>query len=135
VLDSRQRIRYIQTMTEILPAILIVEHDRLTLDLYQRALGQDFCIMAASDEQKALLLLESEDIRAIILEPVGLGDKGQSLLTRVKSKTRTRRLPVIVCTTMDERRLGFEMGASEYLVKPILPNTLRQMLLRVVAAA
>ena len=135
MLDSRQRIRYIQTMTEILPAILIVEHDRLTLDLYQRALGQDFCIMAASDEQKALLLLESEDIRAIILEPVGLGDKGQSLLTRVKSKTRTRRLPVIVCTTMDERRLGFEMGASEYLVKPILPNTLRQMLLRVVAAA
>jgi len=135
VLDSRQRNRYIQTMTEILPAILIVEHDRLTLDLYQRALGQDFCIMAASDEQKALLLLESEDIRAIILEPVGLGDKGQSLLTRVKSKTRTRRLPVIVCTTMDERRLGFEMGASEYLVKPILPNTLRQMLLRVVAAA
>ena len=135
MLDSRQRNRYIQTMTEILPAILIVEHDRLTLDLYQRALGQDFCIMAASDEQKALLLLESEDIRAIILEPVGLGDKGQSLLTRVKSKTRTRRLPVIVCTTMDERRLGFEMGASEYLVKPILPNTLRQMLLRVVAAA
>lgn len=135
MLDSGRRNRYIQNMTEILPAILIVEHDRLTLDLYQRALGQDFCIMTASDEQKALLLLESEDIRAIILEPVGLGDKGQSLLTRVKSKTRTRRLPVIVCTTMDERRLGFEMGASEYLVKPILPNTLRQMLLRVVAAA
>ena len=33
-------------------------------------------------------------------------------------------LPIIVCSTLDERRRGAELGIAAYLVKPVVPKTL-----------
>jgi DNA-binding response OmpR family regulator len=33
-------------------------------------------------------------------------------------------IPLIVCSTLDERRRGIALGAAAYLVKPTLPATL-----------
>jgi DNA-binding response OmpR family regulator len=42
-----------------------------------------------------------------------------------------RAVPIILCSALDERKRGLELGASAYLVKPVLPAALLEALRRV----
>jgi DNA-binding response OmpR family regulator len=113
-------------------AILIVEHDEATRELYLRELSRDFRVFACCDECAALELLRTHDIRAVVLEP-GLADgSGWDLLADLKRAVGMHTIPVILCSALDERKRGLELGASAYLVKPVLPATLLEAVRRVV---
>ena len=115
-------------MQESFPIILVVDHDPLTLELYQRTLGAHFQVKSASDQSKAIQWIASEKLSAVVLEPAGWGDGGLFLLAALKASPINHSVPVILCTSMDERQLVREMGVADYLVKPVLPTTLRQIL-------
>lgn len=69
-------------------------------------------------------VLATEAIRAIILEP-GAVEAGQwELLTKVRGRSTDATLPIIICSSVDERGKGYELGASAYLVKPVSPQQL-----------
>jgi DNA-binding response OmpR family regulator len=110
---------------------LIVECDLPTLELYQRELSRDYQILACSEGQQALDLLQTHRISAVVLEPATPDEQGWSLLAAIKSLPGPSPIPVILCSTLDERKRGMEMGAVAYLVKPVLPTTLRQTLRQV----
>jgi DNA-binding response OmpR family regulator len=112
-------------------AILIVEQDTPTRELYVRELGRDYRVFACRDEREALRLLGDQQISAIVLEPGSAG--GWALLAALKRATDMRAIPVILCSTLDERKLGMELGASAYLVKPVLPVTLLDAVRRCIA--
>jgi DNA-binding response OmpR family regulator len=109
-------------------SILIVECDLPTLELYQRELSRDYQILACSETQKALALLQTHPVSAVVLEPSTPDEQGWSLLAAIKSLPGPASIPVILCSTLDERKRGMEMGAVAYLVKPVLPTTLRETL-------
>jgi len=44
---------------------------------------------------------------------------GWSVLRELKSNPRTKHIPVVIISIIDDRSKGFEMGVSDYLVKPI----------------
>ena len=113
-------------------AILIIECDLPTLELYQRELSRDYQILACSDTQQALALLQTNCVSAVVLEPATPDEQGWSLLAAIKSLSGPLPMPVILCTTLDERKRGMEMGAVAYLVKPVLPTTLRDTLRQVI---
>src|SRR5258708_35167284 len=98
--------------------ILIVESDPPTLQLYQRALSQEYEVLACTDETQALAHLQNHSLQAIVLEPAIYGGRGWALLATIKAGTQTQFVPVILCTILDERKRGLEMGASVCLVKP-----------------
>ena len=54
------------------------------------------------------------------------------LIESLRSIPRLSSVRIILCSTQDERRRGMSLGATAYLVKPILPtallDTLRQVL-------
>ena len=110
------------------PAILIVERDLPTLELYQRELSRDYEILTCSETRQALALLCAHRISAVVLEPSAPDGQGWSLLAAIKSLPGPSPIPVILCSTLDERKRGMEMGAAAYLVKPVLPTTLRKTL-------
>lgn len=118
-------------MTLPTSTILIIDNDPPTLELYRRELGLDYRVLICSSEQAALALLKLEDVSAVVLEPVALGERGWSMLTTLRRAFGDHPIPVVVCSTQDERRLGTELGAAVCLVKPVLPVTLRQVLLEV----
>ena len=117
-------------MQEALSIILVVDHDPLTLELYQRTLGAYFQVKSANDQSKAIQWIASEKLSAVVLEPAGWGDGGLFLLTALKASPLNHSVPVILCTTLDERQFVRELGVADYLVKPVLPTTLRQILSR-----
>ena len=112
-------------------AILIVEYDEPTRELYLRELSRDFRVFTCCDEWAALELLHTHDIRAVVLEPGAAEGGGWDLLASLKHADDTRAVPIILCSALDERKRGLELGASAYLVKPVLPATLLEVVRRV----
>ncbi len=111
--------------------IVIVEHDTPTRELYVRELGRDYQALACCDERSVLEMLRTHTICAIVLEP-GLADgNGWALLAKIKQNDDTRAIPVILCSTLDERKRGMELGANAYLVKPVLPSVLLETIRKV----
>jgi DNA-binding response OmpR family regulator len=110
------------------PAVLIVESDPATSDLYMRELGHHFTALACAKTAEALLVLAQQPLHAVVLEPVGLGAQGWDLLRAARNCPLNCRTPFVVCSTLDDRRAGMDRGAAVYLVKPVLPATLISVL-------
>lgn len=113
------------------PAILIIDSDRPTLELYQRELSHHYQIFTCSEVQQALALLQAHPICAVVLEPSAPDDQGWSLLADIKRLPGPAAIPVVLCTTLDERKRGMEMGVAAYLIKPVLPVVLLETLRKV----
>lgn len=110
------------------PAILIVESDQATRDLYERELGRRYRVRVCGDEQAARKMVEMCVPDAIVVEPNALEDDQWTFLHAFHAAPATRHIPIVICTSLDERRRGLEMGVAAYLVKPVLPMTLAQRL-------
>jgi len=120
-----------QTITQ---TVLIVENDIPTLELYQRELSRDYQILACCEAQQALDWLRAQHaqrISVVVLEPSTPDGRGWSLLAAIKSLPGPAPIPVVLCSILDERKRGMEMGAAAYLVKPVLPTTLRETLRKI----
>ena len=115
--------------------ILIVDDDVPTLELYQRELAREYRVLTCTDEHEATELLEHEDVSAVVLEPVAVGDQGWARLAAMTHTQAERSVPVLVCSTQDDRRRDVAMGAVGRLVKPVLPATLLAALRTIAAPA
>jgi PAS domain S-box-containing protein len=67
---------------------------------------------------------------AITLDVMMPGMDGWAVLAELKADPELRDIPVIMLTIVDDKRMGFALGASEYLTKPIDREQLRRVLLR-----
>jgi DNA-binding response OmpR family regulator len=105
-------------------ALLLLEPDRATRQLYVRELEKRWRVVAVERTSEVMDVLATEAISAIILEP-GVVEAGQwELLTKVRGRSADATLPIIICSSVDERGKGYELGASAYLVKPVSPQQL-----------
>ena len=119
-------------MPEPSPTILLIEDDEATSELYQRELKHDYKVLACESENEALALLQRNTVGAIVLEPALHSGRGWAILEVLHTMPQTRTIPVILCSTLDERRLGMELGATHYLIKPVLPRALLDAIHRVI---
>ncbi len=69
----------------------------------------------------------------ILLDLLLPGKSGWEVLTQLKAEPRTRDIPVIIVSVVDERSKGLALGAVDYLVKPVSRQQLQQALVRVTA--
>jgi DNA-binding response OmpR family regulator len=107
-----------------MPSVVLAEPDAATSELYQRALQQNFTVRTAADEQQLLHLLAGEPIAAVVLEPNCFGEQAWQAVARIAADCRDHGTVLVICSTQDERRRGYELGVHEYLLKPTLPEVL-----------
>lgn len=105
-------------------AILIVEHDQSTRELYQRTLSAAYHVVAASATLQLSQLIHQHRIQAVVIEPGPFGTSTWAALANLKHNPTTADIPIIICTTQDERRQGLLLGVAAYLIKPVLPEAL-----------
>lgn len=115
------------------PVVLIGEPDQATAELYLRALRVAFDVLAAHDETTLLRTLSARRIAALVLEPAIFGG-GWTDLVAISRECAARGIPLVICSTLDERRRGMELGATVYLVKPTLPSILLDALQHVIGS-
>jgi DNA-binding response OmpR family regulator len=109
--------------------ILIVEDEKRLSDiiaLYIKKEGYD--VLCAFNGIEAEQYLDSEKFDLVILDVMMPGKDGWSILRRIKNNDDT---PVILTTARGEeedRVFGLELGAEDYMVKPI---SMRELVLRI----
>jgi signal transduction histidine kinase len=117
---------------EDLPAVLLVDDDRASLDLNSAYLdGSPTRVLRAKDGIEALELVRKERPAAVVLE-VGLPRlDGWQVLAELKADPATTAIPIVIATDVDDRSRGLALGADAYLRKPIgreeLLDALRQV--------
>jgi len=115
--------------------ILIVEDDSALRDVLSQTLQlSNYQVHTASDGQQALKLLQRYPEITLLVSDVQMQPMdGEALLEKVK--LRYPDLPVILMTaygTVEKAVTAMQHGASDYLVKPFVADTLLEMVQRFV---
>lgn len=109
------------------PAIILVEEDKLTLELYSRELSKSFMVLGFTEIADVLGTIENQqDIQAVVIEPEIQSGQGWELIRSIQERLPRRNIPVIVCSTSDSNKQIMDRGLTDYLTKPVLPSALRE---------
>jgi len=106
------------------PLILVVDDEETNIDILLGILGDDYDISVAMDGPSALESVEEGLPDLILLDIMMPGMDGYEVCRKLKADKKTRDVPVIFVTAMTEvedEALGFEVGAVDYITKPISP--------------
>ena len=100
--------------------LLVVEDDRMLLELIRRALTEDgFAVDIASDGEQAEPLAFMNDYDAVVLDLVLPGKSGLQLLQQMRREGRTT--PTLILTGRRAKQdvvRALDIGADDYLTKP-----------------
>jgi CheY-like chemotaxis protein len=106
--------------------ILAIDDNPDAIDIIKKSLGKDYKIVGLLSGDKAVeKAIELKPI-AITLDIMMPKKDGWQVLRELKSTPETRDIPVIVLSIVDNKKLGFSLGATEYMVKPLDKNFLLQ---------
>ena len=116
--------------------VLVIDDDPTTLDLTRRFLTREgFAVQTADSGMRGLELAQKLRPSAITLDVMMPGMDGWAVLTALKQQPETADIPVIMLTMLDEKEMGFALGASEYMSKPIDRERLTAYLERYLASS
>jgi signal transduction histidine kinase/DNA-binding response OmpR family regulator len=111
--------------------VLVVDDDPTALDLLGRTLqGAGVRVVTASDGREALNLARTLRPAAITLDVMMPDMDGWEVLRELKADADTRDIPVVMVTMTDDRELGYALGATEFLTKPVDRTQLMRLLER-----
>jgi signal transduction histidine kinase/CheY-like chemotaxis protein len=100
--------------------VLVVDDDPMVCDLLERFLNKEgFAVRAALRGEEGLRLARQLRPDAITLDVMMPGMDGWEVLTTLKADPELADIPVVMLTIVDDRNMGFALGASDYLTKPI----------------
>jgi len=110
-------------MPENKKKILVVDDERLNINVLHDLLKEDYKIMAAISGKQALKAALSDNPPDLILLDIMMPEMdGYEVCTLLKADKKSKDIPVIFVTAMgqtaDETK-GLEVGAVDYLTKPI----------------
>lgn len=100
--------------------VLVIEDDRELAAILERGFGEQLWqVQVAHDGETGRYLAMSEDFDLIVLDLMLPALDGIAICSQLRS--RRQRTPVIMLTardSVDDRILGLDAGADDYLVKP-----------------
>jgi PAS domain S-box-containing protein len=107
--------------------ILAIDDDPQVISLYERYLNnQGYYVVPLTEPSKAKQRILELQPYAVTLDIMMPNTDGWTVLTALKSDPETRHVPVVICSIIEQTDKGFNLGASDYLVKPILEEDLVQ---------
>jgi signal transduction histidine kinase/CheY-like chemotaxis protein len=105
--------------------VLCVDDDEGVITLFRRYLGkQGYQVAGLTDGIAVVEYARQLQPFAITLDVLMPNKDGWQIIQELKTDPETRHIPVIMCTIMSEEERGLSLGASDYLVKPILEQDL-----------
>ncbi len=103
--------------------ILIVDDLRTNALALTKILEPEWAVKTALDGPSALQLAVKAPVPDIILLDIKMpGMDGHEVCRRLKQSTKTRDIPVMFVTALDDQKeeaYGLELGAVDYIVKPV----------------
>ena len=115
--------------------ILVIDDDPDAVYILQENLNQqEFEIIGRLNGQDGLRAAREEQPQAILLDIVMPGTDGWQVLHDLKADPSTSNIPVVLHTIVDNKALGFQLGAAAYLLKPLDAVEVRDALHHVIGS-
>lgn len=113
------------SLSEDRNTVLVIDDDPTTLDLLARFLTKEgFRVKTASGGEEGLKLARELRPAVITLDVMMPAMDGWAVLTALKADPELAEIPVVMLTIVDDRNMGFALGAADYMTKPIDWNRL-----------
>jgi signal transduction histidine kinase/CheY-like chemotaxis protein/CHASE3 domain sensor protein len=102
------------------PLVLVVEDDPRAANLMRLQLqSQGYRVEFARSAEDGLARAAELQPAALVLDIILPGMDGWDMLARLKDRSDTSRIPVVIVSITDEAQRGFALGAAQVLVKPV----------------
>jgi len=101
-------------------SVLVIDDDATVRELLMRYLGREgFMVVTAATGQEGLRLARELQPTVITLDVMMPEMDGWSVLSQLKADDATSDIPVIMLTMVADRSMGYALGATDYLSKPV----------------
>jgi diguanylate cyclase (GGDEF)-like protein len=110
------------------PRILVVDDQPTNIQTLYQVLKGDYDVSMATDGSQAIALCQRRPPDLVLLDVVMPGIDGFEVCRRLKADPATRDVPVIFVTARDsteDETLGLEVGAVDFIGKPVNPPVVR----------
>jgi signal transduction histidine kinase/DNA-binding response OmpR family regulator len=108
------------SLPEGAPTVLVIDDDPTVHDLLQRFLSKEgFRMVATAEGKEGLRLARTLQPVVIILDVMMPDMDGWAVLAALKADAVLANIPVVMLTIVDDRNMGYALGAADYLMKPI----------------
>jgi CheY-like chemotaxis protein len=112
-----------------LNTILVIEDDPGARDLLTRFLTKEgYRVETAAGGEAGLCLARELHPDVITLDVMMPGMDGWAVLSELKADPELADIPVVMLTIVDNKNLGYALGAADYLTKPIQRDRLLAIL-------
>ena len=107
------------------PTVLVVDDTPDNLVLVSELLGDHYRVKVANSGARALKAAQTDPVPDLVLLDIMMPEMdGYEVCRQLKASAATRDIPVIFLTARadrDDERLGLELGAVDYITKPMSP--------------
>jgi CheY-like chemotaxis protein len=108
--------------------ILIVDDIPLNVLLIQKMLGKfHYKLLIANDGKAALDTISREEVDLVLLDLMMPVMDGYEVLEHLRANDATKELPVVILSALnsnDDVKRGFDLGANDFITKPIIMDKL-----------
>jgi two-component system alkaline phosphatase synthesis response regulator PhoP len=119
--------------------ILVVDDEVNITQILEFSIGSEgFEVITAQNGEEAIERARRERPDLIILDIMMPKIDGYEACRILKANPLTKNIPVLLLTAKGrdiDRRLGYEVGATDYIVKPFSPNKLIERIHRLLSCA
>ena len=110
------------------PCLLIVDDQPANIQSLYRIFAPDHRVLMATGGEKALAICRDDPPDLVLLDVQMPGMDGHEVCRRLRADEATRHIPVMFVTAhtdVAEETRGFELGAVDFIGKPVNPVTVR----------
>ena len=114
-------------MADSVSSVLVVDDNAENRVLLSSLLKPHHKVIVATSGQQALAICENHSPDIVLLDIMMPEMDGYEVCERLKANPKTQHIPVIFLTAktqIEDEQRGFEVGAVDYILKPISPPTL-----------
>jgi CheY-like chemotaxis protein len=101
------------------PLVLVVDDEIPARELLASYLDSEYRIAMAESGAEAVKKAQQLRPDAITLDVLMPGGTGFETLVALRKAPETANIPIIIVSIVDQRQVGFALGAADYLIKPI----------------
>jgi CheY-like chemotaxis protein len=103
---------------EELPVLVVEDSPEMMLMYRSYLASSGFAMLPASTTREAEEILERIRPVAIVLDVILRAEDTWALAARLKQDARTRDIPVLIASTIEDRNKAFHLGVDAWLLKP-----------------
>jgi signal transduction histidine kinase/DNA-binding response OmpR family regulator len=119
ILEEPASVSPAQVKADSNPLVLIVDDEEAARELLTSYLAPAYRTVTAGSGPDALEKAKHIRPHAIILDVLMAEGNGFETLVALRKAPETADIPIIILSIVDQKKIGFALGATDYLVKPI----------------